>query len=75
MAKDKSEIEKQREEAKRLFGVTEHLIKLVESNNERYSFEFATNNKMGIFDKVDQIGYVVRIEQIEYDADGNPLNI
>ena len=65
MAKDKSEIEKQREEAERMWGVTNHLIKLIDSDNERYSFEVATNDKVEIFDKADRIRYTIRIEPTE----------
>ena len=55
-----------------------HLIDIIESNDVRFSFEWATggeNVKMEIYDKEKDIGYVVRIEPIEYDEDGNALNL
>lgn len=56
----------------------DHLIKIVEENSERFSFEWATGgevSKMEIFDKKKEIGYVVKLEPIEYDENGEAVNL
>lgn len=63
------DIEKQKEEARNINALVEHLINLIESNDERYSFEFAVGGTMEIYDKKSDIGYAVHIEPIKYDAD------
>ena len=73
--KSTAKIEKQRENARKLNELVCHLAKLLESDDKRYSFEFAAGGTMEIFDKVDKIGYAVHIEPIEYDADGNATNL
>lgn len=42
-------IEKQKEEARNINGLVNHLIDLIESNDERYSFEFAVGGTMEIY--------------------------
>ena len=71
----KNKIEKQKEEARNINGLVNHLIDLIESNDERYSFEFAVGGTMEIYDKKSDIGYVAHIEPIKYDTDGNPINL
>ena len=73
--KSTAKIEKQRENARKLNELVCHLAKLLESDDKRYSFEFAAGGTMEIFDKIDKIGYAVHIEPIEYDADGNATNL
>lgn len=73
--KSTTKIEKQRENARKLNELVCHLAKLLESDDKRYSFEFAAGGTMEIFDKIDKIGYAVHIEPIEYDADGNATNL
>lgn len=73
--KSTAKIEKQRENARKLNELVCHLSELLESDDKRYSFEFAVGGTMEIFDKIDKIGYAVHIEPIEYDADGNATNL
>lgn len=73
--KSTAKIEKQRENARKLNELVCHSAKLLESDDKRYSFEFAAGGTMEIFDKIDKIGYAVHIEPIEYDADGNATNL
>lgn len=73
--KSTAKIEKQRENARKLNELVCNLAKLLESDDKRYSFEFAAGGTMEIFDKIDKIGYAVHIEPIEYDADGNATNL
>ena len=73
--KSMAKIEQQRENARKLNKLVCHLAKLLESDDKRYSFEFAAGGTMEIFDKIDKIGYAVHIEPIEYDADGNATNL
>ena len=70
-----SEVKKQKEEARNSMEWVEHLIKLIEANDERFSFEFGTNNNLGLYDKQKDIGYVCHIERIQYDDEGNPINL
>ena len=73
--KSLAKIDKQRENARKLNELVCHLAKLLESDDKRYSFEFAAGGTMEIFDKIDKIGYAVHIEPIGYDADGNATNL
>ena len=68
-------VEKRKEESRNLHELMEHLIKLIESDDTRYSFEFASNGTMEIYDKEKEIGYAVHVAPIEYDADGNATNL
>lgn len=60
-------------------GLLDHLIKIVEDNDERFSFEWGScginKAKMKIFDKENKVGYIVKIEPIIYDDNGEPVNI
>lgn len=54
--------------AKNTNEILDHLIKIVEKNSERFSFEWATGGetaKMEIYDKEKNIGYMVNIEPIK----------
>ena len=54
--------------AKNTNELLDHLIKIVEKNSERFSFEWATGGEtanMEIYDKEKKIGYMVSIEPIK----------
>ena len=68
-------IEKSKEDARNLNELTDHLIKLIESDDKRFSFEFCASGTMEIYDKEKEIGYAVHIAPIEYDEDGNAINL
>lgn len=68
-------IEKSKEDARNLNELTDHLIKLIESDDKRFSFEWSGGNAMEIYDKEKEVGYVLHIDKIKYDADGNATNI
>ena len=70
-----SSIEESKERARNLNELTEHLIKLIESNDKRFSFEFCAGGTMEIYDKEKEIGYAIHIAPIEYDEDGNAINL
>ena len=56
----------------------DHLIKIIETNDDRFSFEWASGGEkitMEIYDKLKEIGYVAKIERIEYDENGEPINL
>lgn len=56
--------------------LAEHLIKLIESDDKRFSFEFASNaGVMEIYDKEEKIGYALHIEPIKYDQNGEATNL
>ena len=68
-------IEKSKEDARNLNELTDHLIKLIESDDKRFSFEFCAGGTMEIYDKEKEIGYAVHIAPIEYDENGNAINL
>ena len=71
-------IEKQKQEARNTNELLDHLIKIIEQNDARFSFEFASGGEkavMEIFDKEKKIGYAVKIEPIEYDENGEAMNL
>lgn len=68
-------IEKSKEDARNLNELTDHLIKLLESDDKRFSFEFCAGGTMEIYDKEKEIGYAVHIAPIEYDKNGNAINL
>ena len=56
----------------------DHLIKIIETNDDRFSSEWASGGEkitMEIYDKLKEIGYVAKIERIEYDENGEPINL
>ena len=62
-------IEEQKQVARNTNELLDHLIKIIEQNDARFSFEFASGGEhatMEIFDKEKEIGYVIKIEPIEY---------
>ena len=68
-------IEKSKEDARNLNELTDHLIKLLESDDKRFSFEFCAGGTMEIYDKEKEIGYVIHIAPIEYDENENAINL
>lgn len=52
-----------------------YLINLIESDDSRYSFEWSAGNIMEVYDKDNEIGYKISVEQIEYDENGDALNL
>lgn len=68
-------IEESKEKARNLNELTDHLIKLIESDDKRFSFEFCAGGTMEIYDKEKEIGYAVHIALIEYDENGNAINL
>ena len=69
------DIEKQKAEAKDRNDLVDHLIKLIESDDKRYSFEWSCGNAMEVYDKEKDIGYAVHIKLIKYDENGNAINL
>lgn len=60
-------IEKQKQAARNTGELLDHLIKLIESNDERFVFEFGVGGEhatMEIFDKEKEICYAVKIEPL-----------
>ncbi len=57
------------------FHIGASLIKLLESDDKRFSFEFCAGGTMEIYDKEKEIGYAVHIAPIEYDENGNATNL
>lgn len=68
-------IEESKERARNLNELTDHLIKLLESDDKRFSFEFCASGAMEIYDKEKEIGYAVHIVPIEYDENGKAINL
>ena len=68
-------IEKSKEDARNLNELTGHLIKLLESDDKRFSFEFCACGTMEIYDKEKEIGYAVHFAPIEYDENGKAINL
>lgn len=68
-------VEKSKKDARNLNELTDHLIKLIESDDKRFSFEFGGMGTMEIYDKEKEIGYAVHIAPIEYDEEGNATNL
>lgn len=68
-------IKKSKEDARNLNELTDHLIKRIESDDKRFSFEFCASDTMGIYDKEKEIGYIIHIAPIEYDENGNAINL
>lgn len=72
---DLNVIEIQKEKARNTADLTDHLIKLIESDDKRFSFKWSCGNTMEVYDKEKEVGYVLHIDKIKYDADGNATNL
>ena len=71
-------IKEQRQAARNTNELADHLRRVIEQNNDRYSFEWLVGGEyatMEIFDKEKEIGYVVKIEQIKYGENGEAVNL
>ena len=72
-------IEEQQKKAKELEELQDHLIEVIESDDKRFSFEWGylgpEQIKMEIYDKEKKTGYIVKIEEIKYDENDEPVNI
>ena len=71
-------IEEKRQAARNTNELADHLRRIIEQNNERFSFEWLVGGEhatMEIFDKEKEIGYAVKIEPIEYDENGEAVNL
>lgn len=72
-------IKEQRQKARELEELQDHIVNLLESDDKRFSFEWAALNpeqiKMEIYDNDKEIGYIVKIEPIKYDENGDTVNI
>ena len=71
-------IEEKRQAAQNTNELADHLRRIIEQNNDRYSFEWLVGGEhatMEIFDKEKEIGYAIKIEPIEYDENGEAVNL
>lgn len=71
-------IEEQKTIARNTNELLDHIMKIIEQNDTRFSFEFASGGEkaiMEIFDKEKEIGYAVKIEPIEYNENGEAMNL
>ena len=71
-------IEEQKHAARNTNELLDHLMRIIEQNDERFSFEWLVGGEramMEIFDKEKKIGYAVKIEPIEYDENGEAVNL
>ena len=70
-------IEEQKQAARNTNELLDHLRRIIEQNDERFSFEWLVGGEhatMEIFDKEKKIGYAVKIEPIEYE-NGEAVNL
>ena len=72
-------IERSKQEARDYEEIGDYFSEIVENNSDRYSFEWgissSENVKMEVYDKEKEVGYIVKIEKIEYDENGEAVNI
>ncbi len=72
-------IERSKQEARDYEDIGDYFSEIVENNSDRYSFEWgistSANAKMEIYDKEKEVGYIVKIEKIQYDENGEAVNI
>lgn len=72
-------IERSKQEARDYEEIGDYFSEIVENNSDRYSFEWGTstsaNVKMEVYDKEKEVGYIVKIEKIQYDENGEAVNI
>ena len=68
-----------KQKAKETNELLEYLTDLIEKNDKRYSFVFGAGGvgkaTMEIFDNKNQAGYVLKLERLEHDKDGKPINL
>lgn len=72
-------IERSKQEARDYEEIGDYFSKIVENNSDRFSFEWgfssSANAKMEVYDKEKEVGYIVKIEKIQYDENGEAVNI
>ncbi len=71
-------VEESKERARNTNELLDHLVRIIEDNDKRFSFEFASGGEtitMEIYDKDKEIGYAVHIAPIKYDENGNATNL
>ena len=72
-------IERSKQEARDYEEIGDYFSEIVENNSDRFSFEWgistSANVKMEVYDKKKEVGYIVKIEKIEYDENDEPVNI
>ena len=71
-------VEESKERARNTNELLDHLVRIIEDNDKRFSFEVARGGEtitMEIYDKDKEIGYAVHIAPIEYDENGNATNL
>ena len=71
-------IEEQKQAARNTNELLDHLRRIIEQNDERFSFEWLVGGEhatMEIFDKEKEIGYAIKIEPIEYDENREAVNL
>lgn len=68
-----------KQKAKETNELLEYLTDLIEKNDKRYSFVFGAGGAgkatMEILDNKNQAGYVLKLERLEYDKGGKPINL
>ena len=72
-------IERSKQEARDYEEIGDYFSEIVENNSDRYSFEWgistSANSKMEVYDKKEEVGYIVKMEKIDYDENDEPVNI
>lgn len=72
-------IERSKQEARDYEEIGDYFSEIVENNSDRFSFEWgistSANVKMEVYDKKKEVGYIVKIEKIEYGENDEPVNI
>lgn len=72
-------IERSKQEARDYEEIGDSFSEIVENNSDRFSFEWgistSANVKMEVYDKEKEVGYIVKIEKIQYDENDEPVNI
>lgn len=70
-------VEEKKQIATNTNELMDHLVHLIENEDKRFSLEWGVGGeaiKMEVYDKEKNIGYLINIEPIEYDENGNVKN-
>ena len=62
-------IEDQKEKAKRINDLSLYLINLIEEDDKRYSLSWSVGHETEIYDKKRKKSYLLRIEEIQEQAE------
>lgn len=76
--KEQKSVEEQKQAALNTGELLDHLVGLIETNDDRFSFEWAAGGETAtveVFDKEKEIGYLLKVEPIEYDENGDIVNL